>query len=58
MGQSTAREVAFAIERGKPLRWWECGHDTRDWPVDPESYRRIKRAVERTCGNVTIGQVR
>jgi hypothetical protein len=59
VGQSTAREVAFAVERGKPLRWWEGFSDGWgwEWPVDAASYGRIRRALEQACGK-TIGQVR
>ena len=57
-GRSTAREVAYAITLGKPLRWWE-GYDGWEWPVDGESYGRLRRAVEAaTNGRKTIGRVR
>ena len=59
VGESTAREVAYAIALRKLLRWWEGYSDGREWPVDGESYERLRRAVEAaTDGRKTIGRVR
>jgi hypothetical protein len=59
VGQSTAREVAYAIAQQKMLRWWDNRGDDGGWPLDGESYRRVQQAVEvATDGVKTIGRVR
>ena len=45
VGRSTANEVAYAILTGKPVRWLDNKGDDGGWPLEHESFERVKRAM-------------